>query len=250
MRQVSFKAIFKATISGAAPIGLLLTVSKPIYRAIDMLGNMQFVSDSWPSIKAFFDSGTGTLTSVVLGATIVGYSILQGLRQQPITEPVAPKTVQPLLKQKSVYAGSSSHGTLPTFSAKFAASGGPLTIYVDEIHHVPAMASILWTARRRLRLKELLRFSRDEAISVPLVSQFERDNQKWWRWGQNGMPNGGYLYIPNAHYKARIVVEVNDREEHCYFIAHGFEGDVAAPFPRIIGEHMFNFHTEWEAENA
>jgi hypothetical protein len=157
-----------------------------------------------------------------------------------------------LIKEAYVYGGSSVSGTVPSFQAKMTTNAKDVRIFVDEVHFTPAMAPVFWTARRRLLLKEIQKTSRDEPIFVPLVSRFERDGQKLWRWGDGGPPSDShFMYFTNATYKARVaVVDQDGNEDHCYFIAHGTETDGGEPLPRVTGEHMFNFPAQWQAEDS
>jgi hypothetical protein len=157
-----------------------------------------------------------------------------------------------IVKEAFVYGGSSVSGTVPRFEARMAANTKDLRIFIDEIHLIPAMPPIFWTARRRLLLKEIQNASREEPVSVSLVSRFEHDGQRFWRWGNGGAPSDGhFIFFTNAIYKARVAVVSQDgKEDYCYFIAHGTETDGGEPIPRVTGEHMFNFPAEWEADDA
>src|SRR5439155_866780 len=69
--------------------GHALSLWWPLYRVLDMLGNVDFVRSNCDSIGAllasagwFLDSGWGTLTSVIIGVTMLGYSINRGLRSE------------------------------------------------------------------------------------------------------------------------------------------------------------------------
>jgi hypothetical protein len=73
-----------------------------------------------------------------------------------------------------------------------------------------------------------------------------------WRWGDGGPPEDSYyLFSPRATYKGRITVtNANGQPEHCYFIIPGMELDGGKNMPLVIGEHMFNFPAQWDAEDA
>jgi len=161
-----------------------------------------------------------------------------------------------ILKDKFVYGGTApSIGrnlVLPSFHATFAANGENVRIFVDEIYFLPLPGSpIHWTTKNHLLLREIRRVSRDETISIPLLSQFDRDGQTLWRWGEDGAAEAQYLFITNATYKGRVrVVSADGQQEYCYFIVIGMESDGGRLLPQVIGEHMFNFAAQWEAEDA
>jgi hypothetical protein len=158
-----------------------------------------------------------------------------------------------ILKEKSIYPGTSLGCFVPpSFRATFGADNENLRLFIVEMHYVPSMGPIFWTARRSLLLREVQKVSRDETIFIPLLSQHERDGHKVWQWGEGGPPEGGYLYVPGATYKGRITVtSASGQLEHCYFIiTRRTEVHGGNDMPLVIGEDMFNFPAKWEAEDA
>ena len=208
---------------------------------------------SWAGVAfAFLVSWVGLATGFFLVG--LGVSSWRGGHSGKSNAPTGSNTQgRKILKVKFIYAGTSFGCFVPpSFQATFGADNENLRFFVDEMHYVPALGPIFWTARRRLLLREVQRVSRDEMISIPLLSQYERDGQKIWRWGEGGSPEDGYyLFSPRATYKGRITVtNANGQPEHCYFIITGMESDGGKDIPLVIGEHMFNFPAQWEAEDA
>jgi hypothetical protein len=61
--------------------GWVITFAKPLIWIIDRLSEIDFLATYAGAFGQFLNTGWGTLASVGVGATIIGYSIFQGLRQ-------------------------------------------------------------------------------------------------------------------------------------------------------------------------
>jgi hypothetical protein len=234
IREHIFSALFLV-------LSAILTLGSRINDAYTII-NAGLPAGVWEAI------GLGTFMATVF---VVIARALPSAAHSSKPEPSRPQQKH-LVKGAFVYGGSSVSATVPRFEARMIANAKDVRIFVDEIHLIPAMPPIFWTARRRLLLKEVQNVSRDEPISLSLVSRFERDGQSLWRWGDGGAPTDGhFLFFAHAIYKARVAIVGQDgREDYCYFIAHGTETDGGEPLPRVTGEHMFNFPAEWEADDA
>jgi len=97
--------IVKTAYAGLGLLGLVVTLWKPLYRAIDMLGNLDFLHNNWGEIGKFLDSGMGTLVSVAVGAIIIGYSIIRGLQESGTNVAVPSPTASSNRGQKLITAG-------------------------------------------------------------------------------------------------------------------------------------------------
>jgi hypothetical protein len=62
-------------------LGSVITFAKPLIWIIDRLSEIDFLTIHSGAFGRFLDTGWGTLASVGVGATIIGVSIFQGLRQ-------------------------------------------------------------------------------------------------------------------------------------------------------------------------
>jgi hypothetical protein len=110
-------------------------------------------------------------------------------------------------------------------------------------------AGNLWLQRRRLLLKNISSFRRDERLAITIMFRDIAEHGLIWRWGdaQVKYPNRveGILG-PNMHYQCRIAfIFADETEEYAYFIV---ETDVSAEsIPRVVGEHMFAFVSQWKS---
>lgn len=206
---------------------------------------------SWAGVAfAFLVSWIGIALAVFLSG--LGMYLWRNGRFRNLNAPR--NTLGPnILKEKFVYGGSApSVGrslVLPSFKATFGLPSENVRIFVDEIYFLPLPGPpVHCTTKNHLLLKEIPRVSRDETISIWLLSQFDCDGQKLWRWGEGGAAEGQYLFLPKSIYQGRVRVVSAGQQACCYFIVMGMESDEGPP--QVIGEHMFNFSAKWEAEDA
>lgn len=64
------------------PLGLVgwtIVLLRPILHLLDRLEEMDFINTYWPVVRTFLDTGAGTLVSVAIGASIIGYSIVHAI---------------------------------------------------------------------------------------------------------------------------------------------------------------------------
>jgi hypothetical protein len=163
-----------------------------------------------------------------------------GLAVQPVS--------QPYLKEAHVNAGTltSSPEIFPNVVVCFGRSGRDADVCVDFNYFVAGF----WLPRRRLLLKNIPSFRRDERIAITIISRDIAENGLIWRWGDSQVkypnkPEG--ILVKNKHYQCRIAfIFADETEEYAYFIA---ETDVGADsMPMVIDGHMFAFVRQWEAE--
>jgi hypothetical protein len=71
-------------------LGSVITFAKPLIWIIDRLSEIDFLATHSGAFGRFLNTGWGTLASVGVGATIIGFSIFQGLRQPALANIRAP----------------------------------------------------------------------------------------------------------------------------------------------------------------
>jgi hypothetical protein len=76
----------------AAVAGAAIAFSRPIFKIIDRLSEMDFLATYAGPVGRFLETGWGTLTSIAVGAGIIGFSIYQGLRQRRADPAVTAKS--------------------------------------------------------------------------------------------------------------------------------------------------------------
>jgi hypothetical protein len=157
----------------------------------------------------------------------------------------APK---PYLKEANVYAGSlsSSPELFPNVVVYFGRSGRDADVCVDYSY----FANGPWTQRRRLLLKNIPSFRRDERTAVTIMYRDAAEGRIIWRWGDAQVKypnrNEGFLGI-DRHLRCRIAfIFPDETEEYAYFIVD--TGASAESMPSVIGKHMFDFVDQWERE--
>jgi hypothetical protein len=74
------KAAFRASLSGPGLLGWLVALVKPIAKALNMASDIDLLANYFGSAGKFLETGWGTLTSVILGAVIIGYAVYLNMR--------------------------------------------------------------------------------------------------------------------------------------------------------------------------
>jgi hypothetical protein len=64
-------------------IGWIIILLRPALHLIDRFSEMDFVAAYWQAIRTFLDTGYGTLVSMAVGASIIGYSIVHAIHTAP-----------------------------------------------------------------------------------------------------------------------------------------------------------------------
>jgi hypothetical protein len=75
------KAAFRASLSGPGLLGWLVALVKPIAKALNMASDIDLLANYFGAAGKFLETGWGTLTSVVLGAVIIGYAVYRNTRR-------------------------------------------------------------------------------------------------------------------------------------------------------------------------
>jgi hypothetical protein len=149
------------------------------------------------------------------------------------------------LKEANVYAGSptSSPELFPGLVASFGRSGRDADICVDFSY----FAGGLWIQRRRLLLKNIPSFRRDERAAITILTRDTAENGLVWRWGDAQIKYSNKaegILGSNRHYRCRIAfIFADETEEYAYFIV---ETSVGAEMPTAVGRHVFDFVDQWE----
>jgi hypothetical protein len=155
------------------------------------------------------------------------------------------------LKEAHVYAGIPGNPeTPPRVAVSFGRSGRDVEICVDFSHFMSGLGAGGWTKRRRLLLKQIKSYRRDEEIHIPIMWRDVMNDAVGWRWGDAAVRYEnrilGFLN-PKAHYRCRIAfIFADGAEEYAYFIIATNNSD---EMPNVIGYHMFDFVKEWETES-
>jgi hypothetical protein len=166
------------------------------------------------------------------------------------SEPETPKAAvqSPYLREANVYAGSlsSSPESFPQVVVHFGRSGRDADVCVDYSLY----ANGPWTQRRRLHLKNIPSFRRDERTAITIMYRDAGPSGIMWRWGdaQVKYSNKAEGFIaPNMHLRCRIAFIFSDEtEEYVYFIVHA--GTSAELIPSVTGRHMFDFADQWQRD--
>ena len=93
-------AALRASLTGPGLLGWLVALIKPIAKILSMAGDVDLLANYFGVTGRFLETGWGTLTSVVLGAVIIGYAIHRKKQLEP-TGLVSPKTKAPVKHEDS-----------------------------------------------------------------------------------------------------------------------------------------------------
>jgi hypothetical protein len=160
-------------------------------------------------------------------------------------------------KDVRVYGGSVAQRQFPRYALKFLRSGEGGRVLVE----FSAFVGSGWTQRRTVVLRDVDRFARDEEVSGPLISADSIDSEIW-RWGGAwlGPPpsgtvttvisQGDNILMQRCLYRGRVVFQdENEGESQCYFIVKQPEIAPSREMPTVIGNQLFDFIAEWEAQD-
>jgi hypothetical protein len=155
------------------------------------------------------------------------------------------------LKDVNIFAGSAAPTPLnPRFTAKFTRNGQRARLYVDARYYPGGiMGPAGWIRTPRTFLTEYKDFVNDISIDVAILTPFEYDGRKLWRWGPpTEKPDPKATFQAQAWHRGRIALLVDgDAPEYFYFIIDSAAPDVP---PHVIGRERFDFAREWEAEES
>src|SRR5437667_12458632 len=77
------RSLLVAMVAPPGLIGWAILLIRPILHLIDRFSEMDFVATYWPVVRTFLDTGHGTLVSIAIGASIIGYSIVHAVHTAP-----------------------------------------------------------------------------------------------------------------------------------------------------------------------
>src|ERR1700730_8191400 len=81
-------AALRASLTGPGLLGWLVALIKPIAKVLSMAGDIDLLANYFGVAGRFLETGWGTLTSVVLGAVIIGYAIHRKMQFPETKAPV------------------------------------------------------------------------------------------------------------------------------------------------------------------
>jgi hypothetical protein len=155
------------------------------------------------------------------------------------------------LRDGFAYAGQSGDGGFPPrIIASFARTGKYIQVCVDISSFISAIGFAGWSKRRRLFIREIASFRRDEQVVIPLFWMDNVNGVHQWVWGDGNRSyedRAGRVIALNHYYRCRAAFIADDgSEEYIYFL---MRTDKEPPqMPDVIGQHMFMFADEWERE--
>jgi hypothetical protein len=216
--------------------GLLIYASPAVWKRLKAQGATFFpaVRNGVRAFRASFSAQTSlaTLQAPPLAASAAG---------------------QAYLAEAFVYSGSAEHGTKPWYSAKLTKNANNARFFIDHSHYAGGvMGSGGWTQRTRILIDGPKTLARDEGVRIEILSPFERDGQKFWRWGNVAEcpTDNRYLFIERALHRGRVVFMTEDgTEEYAYFIVLQPDRSEHPEIPKVVGKWLFTFKQEWEAED-
>lgn len=164
-----------------------------------------------------------------------------------------PETVPPqkvsYLKDVHLYTGSASPPVNPRFAARFARNGQRARLYAEDRYYVAGLGAGAWIHAPQVRLGEIKDFVTGDPVDIAILTPFESDGRKLWRWGPSTeKPDPKTTFQSSAWHQGRLVLLVdNEPPEYFYFII-----DLAAPDvpPNVIGQERFDFAQKWESGNG
>ena len=198
---------------------------------------------------------------------LVGLWLFWSTRPKPTQPPIKGKPAPLTGVQESnyirdkdvrVYAGSVTQRQFPRYRMKFIRNGKGGRVLVE----FSAFVGNYWTERRTVILRNLDPFVRDQEVSGPLISADDIDSEIW-RWGGasfSPLPGGTVTTVASqtdnmqlmrrCFYRGRIVFQDDDDgESQCYFIVTQPEMASSREMPTVIGNQLFDFIAEWEAQD-
>jgi hypothetical protein len=179
---------------------------------------------------------------------------------QPILAPTAEPAVSgkkaapnSYLKESHVYAGAPGiPDASPSVSVCFGRSGKDAEICIDFSYFVGALNFAGWIKRRRLLLKEIKSFRRDEEMRLPIMVRdtVPESQSLGWRWGDAQIKYTNKIegiLRQASHYRCRIAfIFADGTEEYIYFLVETVQS--TDPIPLAIESRAFDFIAEWECE--
>lgn len=188
----------------------------------------------------------GCLLLLALGSIGIAWSAI--FRPQWITSNPGQPSKQHYLKDAHFFGGAVSPPMNPRFEAKFIRSGQRCRLFIEHSYFPRAMGRVDWTSLPLIELPKVEEFVPGQTLNVVLLSPFETDGRKLWRWGpptEQADPKN--TFIESAWHRGRLIVRCDDAPpQNFYFIV---DPRPDADVPALIGQNRFNFAQEWEARD-
>jgi hypothetical protein len=136
------KAAFRASLSGPGLLGWLVALVKPIVKALNMAGDIDLLANYFGAAGRFLETGWGTLTSVALGAVIIGYAVNRNMRRA-VKDESHQISILELLSEAAAKGWVFNRDTLQTFmlALRQSASEGNIVIW-GVLNGDPASAAL------------------------------------------------------------------------------------------------------------
>src|SRR5580704_18018520 len=133
-------------------------------------------------LSQFILGAVGLAGVILVIAAAVGLFALRG-GPQASGNPALEKASY--LKDVHLYSGSAGPIPLnPRFVAKCARNGPRARLYVEDRYYVGGlMGSSAWFRAPQVRLGEIKDFVVGDPVDIAILTPFENDGRKMWRWG-------------------------------------------------------------------
>jgi hypothetical protein len=164
----------------------------------------------------------------------------------PPAADAAAASPQPYVREARVNAGmpTSSPEIFPNIVVCFDRNGRDAEVCVDFSYFTGG----LWTQRRRLLLKKVPSFRREEYVPITILTRDTDADGLVWRWGDASIkyPNkvAGILGSNRCYRCCIVFIFADGTEEYAYFIAETPANKEA--MPAVVGKHMLDFVEQWE----
>jgi hypothetical protein len=176
-------------------------------------------------------------------------------KAEPASHPVTlPVPQNPYLKDVFIYAGQDlgkdAAPLNPRFVAKFARNGPRARFYVEDRYYpLGVWGATAWMRTPQIQLGEYKDFVANDPIDFPILTPFDHDGNKFWRWGPpTDKVDGRTTFQNHADHQGRVILII-DGEPPAYFYFIVNPGPPQT-LPDIVGQWRFDFAAKWEAEDA
>jgi hypothetical protein len=179
-----------------------------------------------------------------LGLRSTGTSVQIAKHREPIPEKVV------YLKDAQFRGAFGTPWVNPRFLAKFTRSGQRARLFVEDRFYVAGLVGASsWTHAPQVQLGDFKDFVTGQAIDIEILTPFDNDGAKLWRWGApTEKPDPKTTFHSQAWHQGRLVFLVDGAApEYFYFVIEISSSDVT---PNVIGQERFDFAKKWDAEDA
>jgi len=207
------------------------------------------VNDAYSLINAGLPNGAWEAIGLAIFFFTVIAILYRFSSQYSETKKPPISKARPFLKDVNIFSASISPPLNARFTAKFARNGSRGRFYVDHSHFM-GFGSDVWIGPNRIFLAEVKDFVAEQAVDIAILTAYERDGKKHWRWGQgdkDSPPTGHSLFAATTwHHRCRVTFIPNGdnaEPEYFYFIV---DTQCSDETPRLIPLYYFHFAEEWE----